>query len=229
MTAIVDPQNREFAWKGRPGKTSASLVSVFSWIFVAAFLVVWGWDSLVELSKAIFKGGDARLGWWEIGQLITIVLGIAVIPYWNGRVKRNTCYEITNTGVTFIYSGFPKQRVEVPFSRISMVSLTNYDQDRASIVLNCPEGLWGISEGKPRFMLGDGNNEGHVVLKSVENAKHVQALIKKRGKNWHLTRRSRRSLRSLGHSALRTCSGMASPFSPKQALRAECRLTWRYA
>ncbi len=32
---------------------------------------------------------------------------------------------------------------------------------------------------------------------------------------------------SLGHSALRTCSGMASPLFPEQALRAECRLTWR--
>ena len=33
---------------------------------------------------------------------------------------------------------------------------------------------------------------------------------------------------SLGHSALRTCSGMASPFFPEQALRAECRLPGRY-
>ncbi len=44
-----------------------------------------------------------------------------------------------------------------------------------------------------------------------------------------LTSRSSRSLCSLGHSALRTCSGLASPFSPEQALHAECRLTWRYA
>ncbi len=43
----------------------------------------------------------------------------------------------------------------------------------------------------------------------------------------HLTSRSSRSLRSLGHSALRTCSGMASPCSPEQALHAECRLTGR--
>ncbi len=33
---------------------------------------------------------------------------------------------------------------------------------------------------------------------------------------------------SLGHSALRTCSGMASPFLPEQVLHAECRLPWRY-
>ncbi len=32
---------------------------------------------------------------------------------------------------------------------------------------------------------------------------------------------------SLGHSALRTCSVMPSAFWPEQALRAECRLTWR--
>ena len=32
---------------------------------------------------------------------------------------------------------------------------------------------------------------------------------------------------SLGHSALRTCSGMASPLFPDQALRAECRLPGR--
>ncbi len=44
----------------------------------------------------------------------------------------------------------------------------------------------------------------------------------------HLTSRSSRSLRSLGHSALRTCSGLASPFSPDQALHAECRLPGRY-
>ncbi len=43
----------------------------------------------------------------------------------------------------------------------------------------------------------------------------------------HLTSRSSRSLRSLGHSALRTCSGLASPLSPEQALHAECRLPWR--
>ncbi len=60
----------------------------------------------------------------------------------------------------------------------------------------------------------------------------------------HLTSRSSRSLRSLGHSALRTCSGLASPLSPEhsalrtcsglasplspdQALRAECRLPGR--
>jgi len=33
---------------------------------------------------------------------------------------------------------------------------------------------------------------------------------------------------SLGHSALRACSGMASPFFPDQALHAECRLPRRY-
>ena len=33
---------------------------------------------------------------------------------------------------------------------------------------------------------------------------------------------------SLGRSALRTCLGVASPFSPKQALRAERRLPGRY-
>ena len=33
---------------------------------------------------------------------------------------------------------------------------------------------------------------------------------------------------SLGHSVLRTCSGMASPLLPKQALRTECRLPRRY-
>ena len=33
---------------------------------------------------------------------------------------------------------------------------------------------------------------------------------------------------SLGHSALRTCSGMASPLLPELALRAECRLPGRY-
>ena len=32
---------------------------------------------------------------------------------------------------------------------------------------------------------------------------------------------------SLGRSALRTCSGMASPFFPEQALHAERRLPWR--
>jgi hypothetical protein len=32
---------------------------------------------------------------------------------------------------------------------------------------------------------------------------------------------------SLGRSTLRTCSGMASPFLPEQALRAERRLPWR--
>lgn len=34
---------------------------------------------------------------------------------------------------------------------------------------------------------------------------------------------------SLGHSALRACSGMASPFLPEQSLHAERRLTRRYA
>ena len=34
---------------------------------------------------------------------------------------------------------------------------------------------------------------------------------------------------SLGRSALRTCLGMASPLSPKQALHAERRLPGRYA
>jgi hypothetical protein len=34
---------------------------------------------------------------------------------------------------------------------------------------------------------------------------------------------------SLGHSVLRTCSGMASPLLPEQALRTECRLPRRYA
>lgn len=34
---------------------------------------------------------------------------------------------------------------------------------------------------------------------------------------------------SLGHSALRTCSRMASPFLRDQLLRAECRLPGRYA
>jgi len=33
---------------------------------------------------------------------------------------------------------------------------------------------------------------------------------------------------SLGRSALRTCSGMASPFLPEQALHAERRLPGRY-
>jgi len=33
---------------------------------------------------------------------------------------------------------------------------------------------------------------------------------------------------SLGRSALRTCSGMASPLLPDQALHAERRLPWRY-
>ena len=32
---------------------------------------------------------------------------------------------------------------------------------------------------------------------------------------------------SLGHSVLRTCSGMASPLLPEQALRTECRLPGR--
>ncbi len=43
----------------------------------------------------------------------------------------------------------------------------------------------------------------------------------------HLTSRSSRSLRSLGHSALRTCSGMPSALFPEQALHAECRLPGR--
>jgi len=34
---------------------------------------------------------------------------------------------------------------------------------------------------------------------------------------------------SLGRSALRACSGMASPLLPEQALHAERRLPWRYA
>ena len=34
---------------------------------------------------------------------------------------------------------------------------------------------------------------------------------------------------SLGRSALRACSGLASPFLPEQALHAERRLPWRYA
>ena len=33
---------------------------------------------------------------------------------------------------------------------------------------------------------------------------------------------------SLGRSALRACSGMASPLLPEQALHAERRLPWRY-
>ena len=40
--------------------------------------------------------------------------------------------------------------------------------------------------------------------------------------------RSSRSLHSLGHSALRACSGMASPLLPEQPLRAERRLPGRY-
>ncbi len=43
----------------------------------------------------------------------------------------------------------------------------------------------------------------------------------------HLTSRSSRLLRSLGRSALRTCSGMASPLFPEQALRAKRRLPRR--
>ena len=33
----------------------------------------------------------------------------------------------------------------------------------------------------------------------------------------------------LGGPALRTCSGMASPFLPEQSLHAERRVPWRYA
>ena len=40
--------------------------------------------------------------------------------------------------------------------------------------------------------------------------------------------RSSRSLHSLGHSALRACSGMASPLLPEQPLHAERRLPERY-
>ncbi len=42
-----------------------------------------------------------------------------------------------------------------------------------------------------------------------------------------LTKRSSRSLCSLGRLALRTCSGMASPLFPDQALRAKRRLPGR--
>lgn len=33
----------------------------------------------------------------------------------------------------------------------------------------------------------------------------------------------------LGRPALRTCSGMASPFLPEQSLHAERRVPWRHA
>ncbi len=77
------------------------------------------------------------------------------------------------------------------------------------------------------------NPSHYLVHRSSIALKHATAENKKFALRWllpnppTLTSRSSRSLRSLGHSALRTCSGVASPFSPEQALHAECRLTGR--
>ncbi len=72
-------------------------------------------------------------------------------------------------------------------------------------------------------------NELHICVHCIGSCLH--RLARERTLNSsqtkRLTRRSSRSLCSLGHSALRTCSGMPSALFPEQELHAECRLTGR--
>jgi hypothetical protein len=171
-----EQEANEVLWKGRPKQ---GLVFRGYDLVLVPFVLWWGWEIPSMLQTAFLEGGDNGDKLFAV-TMAGIGAYILIVRYFHDAwVRANTSYEITTEGVAFNYRGLIKKKVVIPFAEISMVSLSNYHSDTASVLLNGTDSLWALRESFPSFMLTDEVESGGVALRQVRGPGEIQALIKR--------------------------------------------------